>query len=80
MVYAFIYGYIIVKSLTCVSNVAYTYLSFDWVESFDKLKRALSCIPLMTLFGLHLLFLNNFISMRIVPNYLTSYEPWSILI
>jgi len=33
--------------MTCAFDFAYTGLSFDWVESFGKLKRFLSYIPLM---------------------------------
>lgn len=42
-----LYSHIIVRLLTCSSDFAYAHLSFDWAESFDKLKRALSCIPLL---------------------------------
>ena len=36
---------IIVMPLTSASNFTYKHLSFDWAKCFDKLKRALSCIP-----------------------------------
>ena len=38
------YSNIFVRPLTCVSNFAYAHISSAWAESFDKLKRALSCI------------------------------------
>ena len=37
----------IIRTLTCASDFTYAYLSFDWAESFDKLKRALTCIAFM---------------------------------
>jgi len=41
------YSHIIIRLLTSASDFAYTHLFFDWAESFDKLKRALSCISLV---------------------------------
>jgi len=38
------YNHIIVRQLPCASDFTYTNFSFDWVESFNKLKRALTCI------------------------------------
>jgi len=43
------YSHIFIKPLTCASDFTYTHLSSDWITSFDKLKRALSCIELMHL-------------------------------
>ena len=43
------YGHIIVRPLTSAFDFAYTRPSFDWAESFDKLKRALACSPFMNL-------------------------------
>jgi len=40
-------SHIFVTPLTCASDFTYTHLFFVWAESFDKLKRALSCIAFM---------------------------------
>jgi len=39
------YSHIFVRPLTCASDVTCTHFSSVCVESFDKLKKALSCIP-----------------------------------
>ena len=41
------YSHILVRSLSSASDFTYTHLSSNWAESFDKLKRAWSCIPFM---------------------------------
>ena len=43
------YSHIFIKPLTGASDFTYTHLSSDWATSFDKLKRALSCIEFMHL-------------------------------
>ena len=40
-------SHIFIKPLTGVSDFTYTHLSSDWAVSFDKLKRALSCIAVI---------------------------------
>jgi len=43
------YSPIFIKPLNCAFDFTYTHLSADWATSFDKLKRALSCIKFMYL-------------------------------
>ena len=41
------YSLVFLRPLTYASNFTYTHLFSVWAESFDKLKRALSCIAFM---------------------------------
>lgn len=63
------YSHIIVRSLTYASDFAYTHLSSIWGESFDKLKRVLTCIAF-----LHLIW-----APLPVSNYLHFCEDWAQL-
>jgi len=42
-----LYGHIFIKPSTYAFDFTYTHLSSYWVTSFDKLRRALSCIEFM---------------------------------
>ena len=41
------YSHIFIEPLISASDFTYTHLSSDWAVSFDKLKRALSCIAVI---------------------------------
>jgi len=54
------YSHIFIKPLTGAYDFTYTHLSSDWATSFDKLKRALSCIEFMHLIWA-LLHVSNYV-------------------
>ena len=54
------YNHIFIEPLTSASDFTDTHLSSDWAVSFDKLKRALSCIVVMY-FIWALLHVSNYI-------------------